>query len=312
MTQHFKMPVPVKINGRSSSITNSFINGIIPCIPPTEKEVNEVLTLLGMKDAIKCAYCGDRHTEWDHFRPLVQNKRPTGYISEIHNLVPACGKCNQSKGNSHWKDWMMSGAKLSPYTRGVQNLADMIDRLDAFEKWSTPTKLGFEDIVDSDMWEEHWENCERIHKLMRESQILSDKIRLQLQRHVLKDPSSENQVIPQGTPGMERYYEKKVGVIANTSLRRLLESNQVSLEEINRFTTSVYSKKIFNLGFPLLKPLDHTSDIKQQVKDEKGYNRYYSRPVRIMDKDYYLCSQWYEPSKKNLVKWIELKGLKLI
>jgi hypothetical protein len=32
----FRMPRPVKITGRSSSITNSFINSIIPVIPPSE------------------------------------------------------------------------------------------------------------------------------------------------------------------------------------------------------------------------------------------------------------------------------------
>ena len=42
----------------------------------------------------------------DHLRPLVKDKEPTGYISEIHNLVPSCGKCNQSKGNKEWKAWM--------------------------------------------------------------------------------------------------------------------------------------------------------------------------------------------------------------
>jgi NAD-dependent SIR2 family protein deacetylase len=93
----FKMPTPVKITGRTSSITNAFVNGIIPCIAPAEEEIREVLEVLGMNAAIRCAYCGNNYTEWDHFRPLIHNKRPTGYISEIHNLVPACGKCNQSK-----------------------------------------------------------------------------------------------------------------------------------------------------------------------------------------------------------------------
>jgi len=38
---------------------------------------------------LQCSYCGTPATEWDHLRPLVMNKKPTGYISEIHNLVPA-------------------------------------------------------------------------------------------------------------------------------------------------------------------------------------------------------------------------------
>lgn len=97
----FRMPTPMKISGRSSSITNAFVNSIIPIIMPTSAQVEQALHILGMGyNSIRCAYCGDPQTEWDHLRPLVVDKQPTGYISEIHNLVPACGKCNQSKGNS--------------------------------------------------------------------------------------------------------------------------------------------------------------------------------------------------------------------
>lgn len=95
----FRMPKPVNIAGRTSSITNSFVNGIIPVISPTEEQVAQNLTILGLNlDDLRCTYCGDKSTEWDHLRPIVRNKKPTGYISDIYNLVPACGKCNQSKG----------------------------------------------------------------------------------------------------------------------------------------------------------------------------------------------------------------------
>ena len=63
------MPNPVRIMGRSSSITNSFVNGIIPVVPPTAAQVDEALSVLGMEEAV-CAYCGGPFTEWDHLRPL--------------------------------------------------------------------------------------------------------------------------------------------------------------------------------------------------------------------------------------------------
>ncbi len=53
--------------GRTSSITNAFVNGIIPVIEPSEEEVDDVLNTLGMnRETICCAYCGDQYTEWDH------------------------------------------------------------------------------------------------------------------------------------------------------------------------------------------------------------------------------------------------------
>ncbi len=173
----FKMPKPIKITGRSSSITNAFINSIIPVVTPTEEQVEEALTILGMLgDKYQCSYCGAVASEWDHLRPLVVNKKPTGYISEIHNLVPSCGKCNQSKGNKEWRQWILSDAPLSPKSKGVKDLDERIDRLEAFEKWCVPTKMDFESIVGSDVWSKHWGNWEKVQELMREAQTLSEKI----------------------------------------------------------------------------------------------------------------------------------------
>jgi hypothetical protein len=42
------MPTPMKITGRSSSITNAFINSIIPVVLPSAEEVKQALKILGM------------------------------------------------------------------------------------------------------------------------------------------------------------------------------------------------------------------------------------------------------------------------
>ena len=173
----FKMPKPVKITGRTSSITNSFVNGIIPVVLPTADEVRTAFALLGMLDHVCCAYCGDGFTEWDHLRPLVVDKKPTGFISEIHNLVPACGKCNQSKGNKNWRAWMLGPARLSPRTRGVSDLEHRVKRLEAYEDWIPPTVLDFEDLVDADTWAAHWDNYVQIVELMRKSEATATLIR---------------------------------------------------------------------------------------------------------------------------------------
>lgn len=165
----FRMPKPVKIAGRSSSITNSFVNAIIPVIRPTPDEISEALSVLGMSEHVECVYCGDPHTEWDHLRPLIINKVPTGYISEIHNLVPSCGKCNQSKGNKNWKVWMYSGAKRSPLSREVAELDAKAARLERYERWKTPTKLDFAEIVGRVEWELHELHLARILSLMKQA-----------------------------------------------------------------------------------------------------------------------------------------------
>ncbi|MFI8593825.1 HNH endonuclease [Microbacterium sp. NPDC078428] len=172
----FAMPNPVRITGRSSSITNSFVNGIIPVIWPSQAQVEEALSVLGM-DTTVCAYCGNEASEWDHFRPLVVGQKPTGIISEIHNLVPACGKCNQSKGNKNWRDWMLGSARLSPTTKGVPDVGERVARLEAFEQWGTPTRVDFEALVGADLWAEHWRNHRAILDLMQQAELTAETIR---------------------------------------------------------------------------------------------------------------------------------------
>src|ERR1039457_7082974 len=123
----FQMPSVQTMVSRKSSITNAFVNSVIPTIVPTADEIEESLRILGMDhNDVRCAYCGDGSSEWDHLRPLVVNRRPTGFITEIANLVPACGKCNQSKGNKDWKEWMRGSAAQSPARRGVLDIEERI------------------------------------------------------------------------------------------------------------------------------------------------------------------------------------------
>jgi hypothetical protein len=149
MHPDFQLPSQMTIHGRSSSITASFFTSLTPVIEPSETDVEEALKVLGMfRGHCVCAYCGAAKSEWDHFRPIVEKQLPTGFITEIANLVPSCGKCNQSKGNKHWKQWMLGLAKGSPKSRGVSDLAERVSRLEAYENWRKPVQLNYAAIVE--------------------------------------------------------------------------------------------------------------------------------------------------------------------
>jgi hypothetical protein len=163
---------------RKSSITNAFVNAVIPTVPPTAEEIEQALSILVIDPAeLRCAYCGDRATEWDHLRPLVLNRRPTGFISEIANLVPSCGKCNQSKGNKPWRVWMRSKAKLSPSGRGISAVEERLARLENYERWRSPTHVDFEKILGPEEWERYWKLCEEVIGELRECQLVADALR---------------------------------------------------------------------------------------------------------------------------------------
>ena len=95
------------------------------------------------------------------------------------------------------------------------------------------------------------------------------------------------------------FAELKVGKIAQTVLRKLLESGCVSEEEVQRMQTEVYSKQVFDLNYPLLIAEDNP---RERI-------RYYATPLTIRGKRYYLCSQWFEVPANNdrpyLLAWIK-------
>ena len=174
----FNMPNPVTIMGRSSSITNSFVNGIIPVIEPTEDEIHDALTILEQnEDDVRCVYCGDKKTEWDHLYPLIVNKKHTGYITEIANLVPACGKCNQSKGNSNWKEWMLSNAEKSPKTRGIKDLDRRIEIIENYDKYFQKRIINLEELAGKELWEKYQRAYDSIIFNMESAQKIMDEIK---------------------------------------------------------------------------------------------------------------------------------------
>lgn len=176
--RYCQLPATMSVTGRSSSITNAFINAIIPSIEPTEEEELEALRILDISpEDIRCAYCGDKATEWDHLRAIINNQEPTGYITEIANLVPACGKCNQSKGKSYWRTWMEGNAKLSPKTRGVFDLDVRAARLAAYEAWRQPKKIDFAAVAGPELWQRHRKNWRSVLDLLKMSQELASEIR---------------------------------------------------------------------------------------------------------------------------------------
>jgi hypothetical protein len=124
-----------------------------------------------------CAYCGDKKSEWDHFRAVVKNRTPTGYITEIANLVPACGKCNQSRGNKDWKTWMQSSARHSPKARGVTDLEARMKRLEAYEAWGEPIRINYRELAGEEGWSRHLSHLDQVLELLVRAEEHASELR---------------------------------------------------------------------------------------------------------------------------------------
>jgi hypothetical protein len=177
-----KFRQPLKITSRTSSVTNAFVQSIIPSIEPSDADLAEALGILGMTiESRCCVYCGVPATDWDHLRPLVVKKRPTGFLNEIRNLVPACGPCNQSKSGAEWRQWMEGNAIGSPKTKGVADIDKRIERLSAYEEWANLRSLSLQNCASQELWDTHWKNLDEIHAKMHEAQRHADRLRSAIQ-----------------------------------------------------------------------------------------------------------------------------------
>lgn len=244
------MPKAVTIMGRSSSITNSFYNGIVPIIEPSEEEIRNALkTLEQTEENVTCVYCGDPKTEWDHLYPLIVNKRHTGYITEIANLVPACGKCNQSKGNSYWKEWIVSDAEKSPKTRKIKDLDKRIKIIENYDLTFPKKQIDVEALVGEDIWQKYQESYEKIILEMQKAQSIMDNI-----KSIIKE-------------------QNKIGPTEKKSRHSSFVSEDLkgsSVDNLDDLLNRV-GKSIFVLYFDLFYKQLSNSEIIQEIKKENNF-----------------------------------------
>lgn len=172
---------PLKITSRTSSVTNVFVQAIVPADPPNPVDQARVLAILEIdKDSLVCAYCGDPAQHWDHLNPFVKNKRPTGFLHEAKNLVPACGPCNTSKSGHPWRSWIIGSAKRSPSTRGTKDLEARVSRLEMLETEFDLKPIDLGSFVDAELWSNYWCRLDEIEQLMFAAQREADRINEQI------------------------------------------------------------------------------------------------------------------------------------
>lgn len=178
-----------KTSDRTSTITNSYIAAIIPTIEASDEEKNEVLKILDMSISnVCCVYCGDDNPGWDHFRSLVKDKEPTGYITEIYNLVPACSTCNSSKGKKEWREWLYCKTNKSLKARGKSSefIDSVKERLERFEEFTSKKVTVIpKEIFIANEWENYKKMLDEVNALLNNN-TLASKILPKLEEYCKK------------------------------------------------------------------------------------------------------------------------------
>ena len=160
------MPSKANLIGRKSTISNAFAISVTPYIRPSDDDLEKYYSELKIEEG-QCAYCLGKGDGKDHLKPLVSDGMPTGYITDIHNLVPCCQRCNSSKGSKSFREWYKSKENISRLKKdGLtdEQIESRYSIICSFED-KIPEPINYEAIVGKELWEEY---NRRRYKMLQE------------------------------------------------------------------------------------------------------------------------------------------------
>jgi len=82
----------------------------------------------------------------------------------------------------------------------------------------------------------------------------------------------------------------KIGQFISKTFKELFEKNLLNEEEIKNLKDKNYSKRIFNISYPVL------IDKNENRYDKCGRARYWAD---VFDEKYYVCNDWYGEDTRN-------------
>lgn len=96
----------------------------------------------------------------------------------------------------------------------------------------------------------------------------------------------------------------KVGELVKTHFNRLSQKSLLDQRDIERLMQAEYSKRTFNINYPVLKEYSQTSRM-SDLRNVNGYPRYYANTYKFHGKQYLLCNDWYEDKNRSyFIAWL--------
>ena len=94
-----------------------------------QEEIAEVLAFFHTA-VPECVFCGSPDVKrWDHL--VSVNK---GGETVLGNMVPACARCDDSKRDVPFEEWMESGVNGSPQSRGIADVPRRVEHIQEYVK----------------------------------------------------------------------------------------------------------------------------------------------------------------------------------
>lgn len=177
MNKKFKLPTKSDLKSRTSTISNAFAIAITPYIYPSSNEIEHFLKELHLEQG-QCAYCLGKANSMDHVKPLVTGGLPTGYITEIRNLVPCCSACNSAKGSQDFRYWYKSKKNVARLHAEGLTEAQIEERFTIVSQYidKIPKPLDYKTILGDELWEEYLQRKSEMIQLLKDNQFFCDKL----------------------------------------------------------------------------------------------------------------------------------------
>lgn len=99
--------------------------------------------------------------------------------------------------------------------------------------------------------------------------------------------------------------EQKIGLFIRDKMEEISIKNILKDDDLCNLQDLHYSKKLLNINYPLLKKIDRSKSLDEQ-RLVNSYPRYWKHIFIFNNKEYYVCSQWYEKSNRSYFEqWIK-------
>jgi hypothetical protein len=100
--------------------------------------------------------------------------------------------------------------------------------------------------------------------------------------------------------------EQKIGKYAVSVFKKIFKE-PISKEELANMQDKEWSHDNLGIRYPLLKKYVTGVSIKEQTKYKDSHSRYYKDIFLVNNKQYFLCSQWFEEFRPKLDNWLILR-----
>ena len=95
-----------------------------------------------------------------------------------------------------------------------------------------------------------------------------------------------------------------IGAHVRATMADLAQTGRLTPALVAELSSARYCRQRFNLGYPLLKPVDPAMDLPSQRRDPNGYARYWKQPVRIGEHSFLMCHEWFDRQRTAFDQWV--------